>query len=114
MGKSKKNIADFQKALLSKAQFITADAEPEKKTVPPAIQSSQELSKEAVPLVIASTGWSIDDEISAKFKLLAGETGREYNELVRHALTHYLMLKGLRLRDALNAGNKKDTSIRQL
>ena len=107
MAKSKKNIADFQKAMLSKAQYITPDALPEPEVVIPEVPV-------ILPLAETELGQSIDAEILEKFKLLAGETGKDYETLLRQALTHYLRLKGLRLRDALMALHNEETSIRNL
>lgn len=114
MAKNKKNIADFQKAMLSKAQFITADAEPEQ---PASLEGTgQEITvlPPNVPFDETELGQSIDLEILEKFKLLSAETGHQYEDLVRHALTHYLGLKGLRLRDALIAKENKDFPLKKL
>ena len=112
MTKNKKNIADFQKALQSKAQFIVPDAEDKTGEIPvieePYIETPIEeaIAEEEVLL--------IDEEIAGKLKLLAEHTGRSYDDIVRHALSHFLMLKGLRLRDALIELYKKEISLKDL
>ena len=114
MAKNKKNIADFQKALLSKAQFITADVEPEKPAANEGIEPEVNVLPPVVPFDETELGQSIDMEILEKFKLLSAETGHQYEDLLRHALTHYLGLKGVRLRDALIAKENKDFPLKQL
>jgi len=104
MAKSKKNIADFQKAMLSKAQYITPDMLPPEVTASPV----------ELPLPETELGQTIDEEILEKFRLLAHETGKDYQLLIRQALAHYLGLKGLRLRDALMALQNKETSVKDL
>jgi hypothetical protein len=112
MTKNKKNIADFQKALQSKAQFIVPDANEKTGEIPaieePYIETSFEEAITEEELLL------IDEEIATKLKLLAAHSGRGYDEVVRHALTHFLMLKGLRLRDALMELYKKDISLKDL
>jgi hypothetical protein len=112
MTKGKKNIADFQKAMQSKAQYILPDSQGEQNDMPateePDIEvSSGEIQDEAEPL-------EIDEEIANQLKILAEHSGRNYEDLVRHALTHFLMLKGLRLRDALMDLYKKEISLKDL
>ncbi len=112
MTKNKKNIADFQKALQSKAQFIVPDAEDKTGEIPvieePYIETPSEETIPEEELLL------IDEEIAGKLKLLAEHTGRSYDDIVRHALSHFLMLKGLRLRDALMELYKKDISLKDL
>jgi len=112
MAKNKKNIADFQKALHSKAQFIVPDDESERDEMPVSEEAEIDLPSEFKsyePEVL-----EVDEEIASQLKILAAHTGRKYEELVRHALSHFLMLKGLRLRDALMELYKKDISLKDL
>ena len=136
MTKNKKNIADFQKALQSKAQFIVPDPEAKQEI---SIPANEDIAEPALPEPIldepitaaveteelqpilteevsksAEAGLLIDEEILNKLKLLAVNSGRNYEDLVRHALTHFLMLKGLRLRDALMDLYQKEISLKDL
>ena len=112
MTKNKKNIADFQKALQSKAQFIVSDVDEKSPEIPaieePYIESPAEQETRLTEELV------IDEEIATQLRILAVHSGRSYDELVRHALTHFLMLKGLRLRDALMDVYKKDISLKDL
>jgi hypothetical protein len=110
MTKSKKNIADFQKALQSKARFIIPDAE---HTEMPVIEEP-EINIPSIEKTDESKVLEIDEEIVSQLRILAEHTGRNYNELVRHALSHFLMLKGLRLRDALMELYKREISLKDL
>jgi hypothetical protein len=112
MTKGKKNIADFQKAMQSKTQFIVPDAEGEMSEMP-AIEEP-EIELPSAVHTIDSEILVIDEEIAGKLRILAESSGREYDELIRHALSHYLMLKGLRLRDALIKLYKKEISLKDL
>ena len=112
MTKNKKNIADFQKALQSKAQYLISDNEEVKAEIPaieePYIEESVEEKVFETEVLV------IDEEIADHLRLLALQSGRNYDELVRHALSHFLMLKGLRLRDALMGLYKKEISLKDL
>ena len=112
MMKTKKNITDFQKALQSKAQFIVPDSD----NVPIEIPASEEQVIDSIANNIAEKHelFEIDKEIADQLKILAEHSGRNFDELVRHALSHFLMLKGLRLRDALIERYKKDISLKDL
>jgi len=112
MTKNKKNIADFQKALQSKAQYIISDNEEVKAEVPAIEEPYIEESPEE--RVFNSEELVIDEEIADHLRLLASHSGRNYDELVSHALSHFLMLKGLRLRDALIEKYKKEISLKDI
>jgi hypothetical protein len=112
MTNSKKNIADFQKALQSKAQFIIPDTEGEPVELPDIGKSGNDSS--TVDKTDKFEILEIDEEISRHLRILAEHSGRNYDELVRHALSHFLMLKGLRLREALMELYQKEISLRDL
>jgi hypothetical protein len=112
MTKGKKNIADFQKAMQSKTQFIVPDAEGETSEMP-AIEEP-EIELPSAVQTMNSKILVIDEEIAVQLRLLAEHSGREYDELIRHALSHFLMLKGLRLRDALMKLYQKEISLKDL
>jgi hypothetical protein len=112
MAKNKKNIADFQRALQSKAQFIIPDSENEKNDFSAIDEPEIDLPPDAV--INESEILEVDEEIAGQLKILAEHSGRSYDELVRHALSHFLMLKGLRLRDALMELYKKEISLKDL
>ena len=112
MVKSKKNIADFQKALQSKTQFIVPDAEGEQNELPGIEEAEMDLTP--IEKTYNAETLEIDEELAKQLRILAGHSGRNYNELVQHALSHFLMLKGLRLRDALMELHHKEISIKDL
>lgn len=89
MAKTKKNIKDFQQALLSNTKFI-----------------KKESAKEEEPEAIApdtSHPLHIDPEILSDIKLLAEHENKEFINLIHVALKHYLGLKSLRLEEAKKA-----------
>jgi hypothetical protein len=88
--KTKKNIKQFQQALLSNTGFIKQTDENEAMQLPEPV-----ISPESV----------IDDEVMEKFILLANFEGSNTNELINKALNHYLRLKSLQLEEAMK--NKK-------
>jgi len=99
---NKKNIVDFQKALLTSTRYIGKETE----TSIEKITDSSNLQKESLV--------AINSEIINKIKILANHQKENYKYLITHALNHYLGLKSLRLRDAMmelekeNSTNKKD------
>ena len=112
MAKSKKNITDFQKALQSKTQFIVPDAEGEQNEMP--VIEEAEIELPPIEKTYNPKALEIDEELAKQLRILAKHSGRNYDELVQHALSHFLMLKGLRLRDALMELYQKEISIREL
>jgi len=112
MAKSKKNIVDFQKALQSKTQFIIPDAEGEQNEMP--VIEEAEIELPSIDKTYNSEAMEIDEELAKQLRILAKHSGRNYNELVQHALSHFLMLKGLRLRDALMELYHNEISIKEL
>jgi hypothetical protein len=110
MAKSKKDIAAFQQALRSKTQYITDDA------VEETVQVHAELTEQetVIASVVPDNAILIDEEILSKIRVLAEQAGKSDKELIHHALSHYLMLKGVRLRDAMMKLYKKEISLRKL
>ncbi len=82
----KKNIKQFQQALLSNAGFIKQTDENE-------------------PLSSTPGNSEIDNDVLEKFQLLATFEGIETRELINKALNHFLRLKSLQLEEAMK--NKK-------
>ncbi|HAN00073.1 MAG TPA: hypothetical protein DCQ26_15850 [Marinilabiliales bacterium] len=88
--KNKKDMKQFQQALLSNAEFIK---QPE-----PVPMAAPE------PVIIQEVS-VINDDVMEKFKLLASFEGVSEKELINQALNHYLRLKSLQLEQAIT--NKK-------
>lgn len=82
MKKTKKNIKQFQQALLSNTRFIKQ-------------------TEESEPIPAAHHEAIIEDEILQKFTLLAEFEGTHTKELINKALNHFLRLKSLQLEEAM-------------
>ncbi|MGE4287593.1 MAG: hypothetical protein AB7E36_02800 [Salinivirgaceae bacterium] len=82
MKKTKKNIKQFQQALLTNTGFIKQSDE-----------------SEPVPEVLHES--LIEDEVLQKFTLLAEFEGTTTKELINKALNHFLRLKSLQLEEAM-------------
>lgn len=82
MKKTKKNIKQFQQALLTNTGFIKQNEETE--SVPASPQESL-----------------IDEELIQKFTLLAAYEETNTKELINKALNHFLRLKSLQLEEAM-------------
>lgn len=83
--KNKKDMKQFQQALLSNAEFIK---QPE-----PVPMAAPE------PVIIQEVS-VINDDVMEKFRLLASFEGVSEKELINQALNHYLRLKSLQLEQA--------------
>ncbi len=81
--KTKKDLKQFQQALLSNTDFI---------------QHTEATLNE--PLIKEVS--LVEDAIMEKFKLLATFEGVTEKELINQALNHYLRLKSLQLEQAMN------------
>ncbi|MCK9208620.1 MAG: hypothetical protein M0P66_16025 [Salinivirgaceae bacterium] len=86
--KNKKDMKQFQQALLSNAEFIK---QPE-----PVPMAAPE------PVIIQEVS-VINDDVMEKFKLLASFEGVSEKELINQALNHYLRLKSLQLEQAITS-----------
>ncbi|MBI9068827.1 MAG: hypothetical protein JEZ09_16140 [Salinivirgaceae bacterium] len=87
--KNKKNIQQFQEALLSNTGFIKHESnEPSNKSESPSL---------------------IEDAILKKLELLAEFENIEISELINKALNHFLRLKGLQLEQAKKARDEKNS-----
>jgi hypothetical protein len=82
MKKTKKNIKQFQQALLTNTGFIKQ-------------------SEEAEPIPAAPHESLIEGDTLQKFTLLAEFEGTNTKELINKALNHFLRLKSLQLEEAM-------------
>lgn len=85
--KVKKNIKQFQQALLTNTGFIK--------------QTDEKEPEPATPVVSI-----IDEDIMEKFTLLAEFENTEASDLINKALNHYLRLKSLQVEEAMKLKNK--------
>lgn len=84
MAKRKRKISEIKNALLSNTSFINNMDKPKE-------------------IAIAEKVVKLDKQTLAKIKLLANYYGKDYNDLINEAISHYLRIKKLDIDEALKS-----------